>query len=96
MRYLGLVNTYLLSPKDMGEPRKLWVGFHHLKLLTALVIFTPLVKVLPISLESRIDIQFYWMVTMLLLSPFARFYREHFVALEKEKRIKEIKDEDSA
>jgi hypothetical protein len=36
------------------------------------------------------------MITMILLSPFARFYREHFTAVEKEKRQKEIKEEDSA
>jgi hypothetical protein len=64
----------------MGEKRKLWVGYHHLKLLTAVVIFTPLAKMLPISVETRINVQFYWMVMALLCSPFARFYREHFVA----------------
>ncbi len=65
----------------MGEKRKLWIGFHHLKLLTSIVLFTPIVKVLPITVETRIDIQFYWMIAALILSPFARFYREYFVAL---------------
>lgn len=80
----------------MGDQRKPWVGFHHLKLLTAAVIFTPVMSVVPLSSECKIDVQFYWMVIMLLLSPFARFYREHYTALEKEKRVKEIKEEDSA
>lgn len=69
----------------MGDQKKkLWIGFNHLKALTALILFTPLVKIFPISLETRIDIQFYWMVLALLLSPFARFYREFFVAKENE------------
>lgn len=70
----------------MGENRKLWIGFHHLKTLTAVLIFTPIAKILPISVETRINIQFYWMVLALLLSPFARFYREFFVAKEKERQ----------
>lgn len=69
----------------MGDQKKkLWIGFNHLKALTALILFTPLVKIFPISLETRIDIQFYWMVLALLFSPFARFYREFFVAKENE------------
>lgn len=48
--YLGFVNTYLLAPKQMGEKRKLWVGFHHLKLLTAIILFSPVIKIIPISL----------------------------------------------
>ena len=51
---------------------------------------------LPISAPARIDIQFYWMVLALLLSPFARFYREYFVAKEKERREKELKEEDNS
>jgi hypothetical protein len=64
----------------MGEKRKLWLGYNHLKALTAIVLFTPIVKAFPLAVKTRIDIQFYWMVFALLLSPFARFYREHFVA----------------
>jgi hypothetical protein len=68
----------------MGDQKKkLWISFNHVKALTAIIFFTPLVKIFPISLETRIDIQFYWMVLALLLSPFARFYREFFVAKEK-------------
>lgn len=72
----------------MGEKRKLWVAFNHLKALTAVLLFTPIVKIFPITLETRIDIQFYWMVSALLLSPFARFYREFFVSKEKERKDK--------
>ena len=79
----------------MGEKRKLWIGFHHLKLLTALVIFTPVVKHLPLTLEGRIDLQFYWMVAAILVSPFMRFYREQWTVLEKEKTLK-AKDQRSA
>ena len=59
----------------MGEKRKLWIGFSHLKLLTAIVLFTPLAKLLNFDKQTKIDVQFYWMVAALLLSPFARFYR---------------------
>ena len=64
----------------MGERRKLWIAFNHIKALTALVLFTPIIKALPITAEATIDIKFYWMVAALLFSPFARFYREYFVA----------------
>lgn len=77
----------------MGEQRKLWVAFNHVKLLTALILFTPIVKILPATAEEMIDVKFYWMVMALLLSPFARFYREFFVAKEKEKREKEVKED---
>ena len=80
----------------MGERRKLWVAYSHIKALTAVILFSPLVKVLPISATARIDIQFYWMILALVLSPFARFYREHFVAKEKERREKELKEEDNS
>ena len=80
----------------MGERRKLWVAYHHLKALTAVMLFSPLVKVLPISVEGRIDVQFYWIVMVLLLSPFARFYREFVVGKEKERRGKELREEESA
>jgi hypothetical protein len=75
----------------MGERRKLWVAFNHIKALTAIILFTPIIKLIPISAEDTIDIKFYWMVLALLMSPFARFYREHFVAKEKERREKEVR-----
>ena len=59
----------------MGERRKLWISYNHLKALSSIVIFTPLIKALPFSQEQIIDIKFYWMVIALLGSPFARFYR---------------------
>lgn len=74
----------------MGEHRKAWVGFHHLKLATALFLFTPVIKLFPISQEVKINLRFYWLVTALLLSPFFRFYREYFVAEEKAKQFKKI------
>lgn len=79
----------------MGEKRKLWLAYNHTKALTAIIIFTPLAKMLPITVEEKIDVQFYWMLIVLVLSPFARFYREHFVAVEKSKRERELKDADS-
>ena len=77
------MNTFILSPKEMGERRKLWLSYNHIKAFTAVLLFTPIIKLIPISVEDRIDIQFYWMVAALLLSPFARFYREYFVGKEK-------------
>jgi hypothetical protein len=59
----------------MGEKRKLWIGFNHLKALTALAIFTPIIKLFGLSPQAKIDVQFYWMLMALIVSPFARFYR---------------------
>lgn len=47
-------------------------------------------------MEGKIDLQFYWMVVALLVSPFARFYREHFVAIEKGKIYRQIREEDNS
>ena len=80
----------------MGEKRKLWIAYCHLKALTATILFSPLVKFLPLTVQGKIDIQFYWMVLALILSPFARYYREHYVAKENEKREKIIREEDNS
>lgn len=69
----------------MGNHRKLWVAYHHLKLFTAFVLLTPISKFMPVSQETRIKINFFWLVSVLLLSPFFRFYREYYVANEKSK-----------
>jgi hypothetical protein len=70
----------------MGEKRKLWLGYNHFKALTAILLFTPISKIFPFSVKTKIDIQFYWMVVALLLSPFARYYREFYVGKEKERK----------
>jgi hypothetical protein len=72
----------------MGEKRKLWISYHHIKLITAVVLFTPILKLFTKDVETKINLQFYWMILALLLSPFARFYREHYVAKEKETKQK--------
>ena len=77
----------------MGEKRKLWVAFNHIKALTAVLIFTPIAKLLPWTVETKINVQFYWMVAALVLSPFARFYREFFVSKEKERMIKVARED---
>lgn len=50
----GVVNTFLLKPKQMGLKRKPWMAYHHLKTLTAVVLLTPIHKVLPLSVETKI------------------------------------------
>lgn len=59
----------------MGNKRKLWVGFHHIKLLSGAILFSPIHNLLIKNLETKIDLQFYWIILALLASPFARFYR---------------------
>lgn len=80
---------FLMHPSQMGAKKKLWMHFHHLKLATAIVLFTPLITVLPISKSLRINLQFYWVIISLLLAPMARYYREYNMMRERERREKE-------
>lgn len=57
----------------MGEKRKLWVGFHHLKLLLTVVLYTPLGKVFG---EGLVSLRMGWMLAIIVISPYMRFYRE--------------------
>ena len=72
---LGFVNTFLLQPKKMGERRKLWISWNHIKLLITLVLFSPIYKLIPPLSDNLIYARFYWLVVVALLSPAARFYR---------------------
>ena len=72
---LGFVNTLLLKPKKMGERRKLWISWNHIKLLITLVLFSPIQKVIPLLSENLMYVRFYWLIAVVLLSPAARFYR---------------------
>lgn len=67
----------------MGKKKKAWIIFHHLKFLTAILLFTPMKTFLPISKSLRIDIQFYWITTSLVLAPMARYYREYSMMRER-------------
>jgi hypothetical protein len=80
---------YLMHPAQMGDKKKIWVFFHHLKFATAVLLFTPIVKLLPFSKSLRIDVQFYWIVLSLMLAPMARYYREYSMMRERERRGKE-------
>jgi hypothetical protein len=51
------------------------MNFHWAKAITAIIVFNPLLAYLPISKQMRIDLQFYWLIVILILSPFARYYR---------------------
>ena len=59
----------------MGEQRKLWIGYHHLKLLITISLWTPLAKLI-FSEKILIDCRFYWMISIILVAPYMRFYRE--------------------
>ena len=71
----GVVNTVLMRPKDMGDNRQLWMVYHHLKTLTGVALVTPVNKMLHVDVATKINMQFYWMLAIMLLSPLARFYR---------------------
>jgi hypothetical protein len=73
---------YLMHPAQMGENKKAWIIFHHLKFVTAIILFTPVNTLLPLSKNMRIDIQFYWIMTSLILAPMARYYREYSTLAE--------------
>lgn len=66
---------YLHKPSLMGDKKRIWISFHHIKLITAIIIFTPIVNILPIHKMTRINIQFYWIITSMILAPLARYYR---------------------
>jgi hypothetical protein len=72
---LGFINTFLLKPKKMGENRKLWISWNHIKLLVSLLVFLPTYKFIPVLNGEIINARFYWLLTMILISPAARFYR---------------------
>lgn len=72
---LGFVNTFLLQPKKMGERRKLWISWNHIKLLITLVLFSPIYKLITPLSDNLIYARFNWLVVVTLLSPAARFYR---------------------
>jgi hypothetical protein len=63
----------------MGENKKLWISWHHLKLLITLILFSPIYKYIPVLSGEIVNARFYWMIALIILSPAARFYREHFV-----------------
>lgn len=63
----------------MGDNRKLWISWHHVKLLVTLVLFIPIYKFVPLLDSSIVNVRFYWLLVLVLVSPAARFYREYFV-----------------
>jgi hypothetical protein len=73
----------------MGEKKKAWIFFHHLKFATAIVLFTPVITLFPISKATRINIQFYWIIGSLVMAPMARYYREYSMMQERERRVKD-------
>lgn len=75
---LGFINTFLLQPKKMGERRKLWISWNHIKLLITLVLFTPIQKLITPLSDNLVYARFYWLVALIFLSPAARFYREYW------------------
>jgi hypothetical protein len=59
----------------MGDKKKEWMLFHHVKLVTAILLFTPLFKLIPFSKGFKLNLQFYWIVAALILAPMMRYYR---------------------
>ena len=58
----------------MGDKRKLWVGYHHLKLLVTPVLYSPLGNL--IGESGLINLRMLWILSIIIVSPFMRFYRE--------------------
>jgi hypothetical protein len=59
----------------MGENRKLWVGYHHSKLAITLLLYLPIAKFF-MSGEALATIRMLWVLSIIFISPFMRFYRE--------------------
>jgi hypothetical protein len=78
----GVVNMFLLKPKKMGDKKKLWMSWHHIKFIITIVLFSPVYKYL-LQDGDLVKVRFYFMCSCLLVSPFMRFYREYYVAENK-------------
>lgn len=59
----------------MGDKRKLWVGYHHLKLAITLLLYLPFGKML-MSGSALASLRMYWVLSIIVVSPYMRFYRE--------------------
>jgi hypothetical protein len=59
----------------MKEKRKLWVAYHHFKLAGTILLYLPLLK-LVIGEAPLADLRMIWVVSIVLISPYMRFYRE--------------------
>lgn len=53
-RYIKHLSA-LLQP---SRQQRLWLYFHYIKLVIAILVFTPLIKTLPLNKNERIDLQF--------------------------------------
>ncbi|KAM3130139.1 hypothetical protein pb186bvf_017742 [Paramecium bursaria] len=70
----GFSNLYILKPKTtMFEQSTQWIGIVHLKLLTSILLLTP---ILGYAIDNPINIQFWLVLLWLIVSPYLRFYRE--------------------
>ena len=78
---------HLLHPGLMGDNKKPWLMFHYVKLISAIILFTPLVKLLPLSGGVKVEMQFYWILLACVLAPLAKYYRE-FMMRERERKGK--------
>ncbi len=78
-----------MQPSQMGDKRHLWINFHWVKAILSILIFSPLLHLLSCPKLVMIDIQFYWLITILILSPFARYYREWYIAKERARVLEE-------
>lgn len=87
MVHSGAFNTHLLHSSLGGSPRRNWLYFNYAKLATGLVIFSPVFALLPLSKSARVDVQFYWVVGALVLSPMARYYREKSVKASRREKV---------
>jgi hypothetical protein len=58
----------------MGEKRKLWVGYHHIKLAITLLLYLPFAKWW-IAGSVLASLRMYWVLSAIVISPFMRFYR---------------------
>ncbi|CAK92722.1 unnamed protein product (macronuclear) [Paramecium tetraurelia] len=84
----GIVNIFLLKGKEkLKSKNKFWAGTLHLKAITTIIILTPLAKFISRDQQLVKAIQFYYVVAMLLLSPFLRFYREWWTELNRQDKL---------
>ena len=64
----------------MKSNAKIWIGWHHLKLLVSLIVLTPVINKLVSDNSQVLKVRFYLVSFLLVSSPFMRFYREYYSA----------------
>jgi len=85
----GTINTFLQKPTlTLKEHKPLWMNTMYAKFIITVIICSPIPKILfGISKEQHTALQFYVILAFIFISPYLRFYREHYTQLNQTKKV---------